>query len=1210
MCSKQKAQPDAQADNSRAGCCSSAAKVAVINGPDIDQIEIEKAGCCGSANDNNGPDDVAVAAADVKGSGCCSSITKAVIDNGGQGEKGGCCSKGVMDSTNDRALMENELDGCCSPKVNPNGAEMNVKTGGCRSLATKTTANDGGQGKQDGCCSKKAANPIHDLTPMETKLDDCCSPKANSDSVKAHTRCDKAAPGAVQEESLKGSAEKVDHAVRVADVVPPCCEGIESNCCNDTCLEELAVRECDKDGCIETPTETSSATGFTRRRGTACDQHVKSTRQRWANKLETLGCLCRSLLAMNQKSCCTSRKQRPTGSVNVSRKSSASSLKITGTNKGPKFMTTNTSVVTSQESCCSDTAKFFGLVEKAGYDEALVMSPDRKKTRNTGCCADKITLPVVTADVDVEKGNTGIEHVAIGISGMTCTGCERKLKRTLDTLSSISKLKTSLVLGRADFDLDSAVMSTADVIHHLERTTEFKCTELTTQGSEIYVLPDGELKTFLQQTWPAGVTSMEKANKRSVRICFDARVIGARHLLQALQPSARLAPYNGDDSLSAGNKHVRNVGLMTLLSAALTIPVLVLAWAPPPHKPIVCGSVSLALASVVQIVVAGPFYPNAIKALVFSRIVEMDLLIVLSTSAAYIFSVVSFVYIVLNRPLSTGEFFETSTLLVTLIMVGHYVSALARQKAIESVAMRSLQTTKAVLVTENPVAESEIDARLLHYDDVFKVMPDSRIVTDGVVVSGVSEMDESMITGESKPVKKSAGSTVIAGSVNSFGTMLVRAIRLPGKNTISAIADMVDEAKLSKPKLQDIADKIASYFVPVIIGLSIVTFSIWVAVGITIRGQSATEATVQAITYAITVLIVSCPCAIGLAVPMVVVIANGIAAERGVFGSRVTHVVFDKTGTLTTGEPAVVVQEIILGDSATVQSQLLGVTTGIKHPVAVAVTSYLATQDVVAAEVTDVKSIAGKGIEAILDGDITIRVGNSRWLGVETHPQVQNLLSQGYTVFCVEIGHSLSAVFGLRDQPRPEAASVVKKLQERGISVSIVSGDDKNAVATTAFLLGVSTFHAQCSPASKRDFMQSITDIPEGSKRKPITLFIGDGANDGPALAQATIGVHIAPSSSTSDIASDAARAAADAVLLRPSLEGLLVLTAVSKAAVKRIVFNFVWSFVYNLFVILLAGGAFVNVRIPPQFAGLGEVVSVVPVVVVAVMMEWVKFEV
>ncbi|RZK29143.1 MAG: HAD family hydrolase, partial [Hymenobacter sp.] len=176
------------------------------------------------------------------------------------------------------------------------------------------------------------------------------------------------------------------------------------------------------------------------------------------------------------------------------------------------------------------------------------------------------------------------------------------------------------------------------------------------------------------------------------------------------------------------------------------------------------------------------------------------------------------------------------------------------------------------------------------------------------------------------------------------------------------------------------------------------------------------------------------------------------------------------------------------------------------------------------------------------------------------------------------------------------------------IAVSIVSGDDEKAVATTASVLGISTFRAKCSPSDKRDFLQFITNTPVNSKKKPYTLFVGDGANDGPALAQATIGVHISPSSSTSDIASDAARAAADAVLLRPSLEGLLLLTDISKAAVKRIAFNFVWSFVYNLFAVLLAGGAFVNVRIPPEYAGLGELVSVVPVVVVAISLKWVKF--
>jgi Cd2+-exporting ATPase len=189
---------------------------------------------------------------------------------------------------------------------------------------------------------------------------------------------------------------------------------------------------------------------------------------------------------------------------------------------------------------------------------------------------------------------------------------------------------------------------------------------------------------------------------------------------------------------------------------------------------------------------------SALKSLVFARVIEVDLLIVLSTSAAYIFSVVAFGCLVRGNPLSTGEFFQTSTLLVTLIMVGRFISALARQKAVESISIRSLQATTAI-VTEDGKGQREIDTQLLQYGDVFKAAPDSRIATDGTVISGASEVDESMMTGEAKPVQKEVGSSVVAGSVNGAGSLCVRVTRLPGDNTVSTIAGMVDETKLSRP---------------------------------------------------------------------------------------------------------------------------------------------------------------------------------------------------------------------------------------------------------------------------------------------------------------------------------------------------------------------------------------------------------------------------
>ncbi|KAL8724404.1 MAG: hypothetical protein Q9166_007967 [cf. Caloplaca sp. 2 TL-2023] len=380
------------------------------------------------------------------------------------------------------------------------------------------------------------------------------------------------------------------------------------------------------------------------------------------------------------------------------------------------------------------------------------------------------------------------------------------------------------------------------------------------------------------------------------------------------------------------------------------------------RKAITFGSTSLAFATIIQFVVAGPFYPKALKTLNFSRVVEMDLLIVLSTSAAYMF------------------------------------------------------------------------------------------------VLGFSEVDEFMLTGESRPIEKFKGSSVIAGSINGSGVLTIRLTRIPGEITVSTIAGMVDEAKLSKPKIQEIADQVATYFVPVVISITIVVFCIWIAIGVAVQNRSGSEATIQAITYAITVLIVSCPCAIGLAVPMVIVVATGIAAERGVIfksadaieiAYKTTHVVFGKTGTLTQGKLIIAREE------------------------------YLST-----------------------------------------------------------------------------------------------------------------------SPSSKALLLGLI-----GSRSKanePVVMFCGDGTNDAFALAQATIGVHM-------NEGTDIAKSAADVVLMRPRLSGIFTAITVSRKSIHRIAFNFGWSFVYNVFAILIAAGAIVHARIPPEFAGLGELVSVLPVVAAGILLRWAK---
>lgn len=1122
-----------------------------------EKSEADRAGICGESIGNDKRKDV-----NTTHSGddiCCKPASdNAAVDASVDDCHAGCCGSTDTELVAVMAVDSCDGDNCYAPQI-----------------ATGSSNNP--QDAKEGC--KTAETPI-----VVDCTDGCCAESALAD-------------------------EKPEQ--------PPCCTGKPSPCCDTSCLDRLAARECrgitigrGKDK--PTPCSIDGCDA-----GTPCNEHKRRVRSRFAARLEALECICSALVALGQASCCVSTPRSSVDRRRISRPQSRISI----------------------DSCCStgpvvSSNKYKKKPSAKKGPEIRDSCPEGAPKRSTtSSCADACCRETVPRDepaeamkhvasnvasaTDLENGLSGHEHVILSVSGMTCTGCETKLSRTLGSLSNVKNLKTSLVLSRAEFDLHLRASSVAETIAYMQKRTEFKFERISQQGSTIVVIPKGNVKTFLEMDYPMGVTEMSAIDQKSVRVVFDAKIVGARDLLYkgfATENPPELAPLQADPALAAGSKHVRHIGYMTLLSAILTVPVLVLAWAPLTDHEIIYGSTSLALATIIQFVVAGPFYPKCLKALIFSRVIEMDLLIVLSTTTAYVFSVVAFGLMISGKPLLTGQFFETSTLLVTLIMVGRWVSAFARQKAIESISIRSLQASTATLINESG-EEKQIDARLLQYGDSFKVNPHSRIPTDGTVISGSSEVDESMITGESRPVEKSPKSVIIAGSINGSGTIVARLTRLPGENTISTIADMVDAAKLSKPKIQEMADKVASYFVPVILAITVITFAVWIAVGITVKGQSGSEAAVVAVTYAITVLIVSCPCAVGLATPMVIVVASGRAADQGVIikssevleiAHKTSHVVFDKTGTLTQGKLTVVVQELSAeSQRSTTLGLLLGLLGTIKHPVSVAVATHLKSMSVLSAQVDDVRSVPGKGVEGTTPLDQTLRAGNALWLGVSNDPRVRAILEQGYTTFCFTVNGSLAAVFGLEDSLRPDALEAVASLRRRGIAVSLLSGDDDGAVRSIASQLGIpeTNVRSRCSPVDKKMFIEDLL-VPKtstGEKLKaPVVMFCGDGTNDAVALAQASIGVHI-------NEGTDVAQSAADVVLMRPNLLGTLSIINLSQLSVRRIGFNFGWSFVYNMFAILLAAGAFVNARIPPEFAGLGELVSVLPVIAAALLLRWSK---
>ncbi|KAK3674605.1 hypothetical protein LTR78_005691 [Recurvomyces mirabilis] len=713
------------------------------------------------------------------------------------------------------------------------------------------------------------------------------------------------------------------------------------------------------------------------------------------------------------------------------------------------------------------------------------------------------------------------------------------VEKALHEIRGVGNLHTSLVLSQAQFDLDEQACQVDELVKAVERATGFSCQRSSSTGQSLDVMVDGDAKAFVEHKYPVGITLISVLGPHEIRVTFDPNVIGARAILETAFGSVlELSAHRASSNLETGQKHIR---------------------------------------------LAGQLYVSDLKALVFTRVMEMDLLLVLSTTTAYLCSVLSFVFEAGGRPFPVGDFFETSTLLVTLIMLGRLVSAFARQRAVETVSVRSLQHHRAVMCDRDGGNPREIDARLLQYGDLLSVGPDSRITTDGAVVTGVTEVDESMVTGEALPVEKRPGAPVIAGSINGSGVIIIRLTRLPGDNTISTIAAMVDEAKFVKARTQELVDLVASWFVPIILILVAVTFLVWIAIGIAIHHQGAGTSIVHAITYGISVLIVSCPCAIGLCVPMVILVGGGVAAKHGIIvksatafekGRRVSHVVFDKTGTLTEGKLQVVNEAILAPEEQIAWSVTLGLVSISKHPVSAAIKSHLEAKVVRAAVLKDVRSIAGKGIEGTYSGT-QVRCGKSRFLSLEEVSEVQRLLRKGLTVFCVTIKHNPMCIFGLSDRVRPETNLVLAELKNRQIAISILSGDD-----------------AACSPPN----LSYLKDLARGKRDR--IVFCGDGTNDAVALALADIGVHMSNGS-------EIAQTAADVVLLRPSLIGLLVLLDLSHAAMRRVYLNFAWSFVYNLFAILLAGGAFIHARIAPQYAGLGEIVSVLPVILVALQLRF-----
>eukprot|EP01043_Picozoa_sp_COSAG02_P037186 COSAG02_NODE_2773_length_8058_cov_8.208820_4_plen_1148_part_00 len=647
----------------------------------------------------------------------------------------------------------------------------------------------------------------------------------------------------------------------------------------------------------------------------------------------------------------------------------------------------------------------------------------------------------------------------------------------------------------------------------------------------------------------------------------------------------------------------------------------------------VADLMSWALSTPVQFIVGARFYKQAFAALRHG-VATMDVLVCLGTSVAYFYSI----YIVLTADAEAHmPFFETSAMLITFLALGRMLEARAKRKTTHAVeALMKLQPDEATLLTLNAkgqvVTETVVPADELQPGDIVKVVPGSKLPADGFVMEGRSNVDEAMVTGESVPVPKQDGSEVIGGTVNGHGALRVRVTQTGKDTTLARIIKLVQDAQSNKAPVQRFADRISQVFVPAILVIALIVFIVWYSLVLSdVVPEEWTEKegdVLFSLLFSISVLVIACPCALGLAVPTAVMVGTGVGASHGILikggralevGSQVRTVCFDKTGTLTAGKPSVTHtaafsdghSEASPERSAWLLRVLAAAENGSEHPLASAVLRHveeelakLAPDAKAQFAAQDFEAIPGRGVACnVSDGEgderntARVLVGNRALLagaGVAVPDAVESLMQQheemGQTVIAMAVDGILSMTVSVADVLKPAAVTAVAALRKQGLKVWMITGDNRRCGLAVARQAGIAADHvlAEVVPGEKSAKIKELQR--DGAER---VAMVGDGINDAPALAQADIGIAVG-------CGSDVAIETADAVLVKDNLCDVVVALHLSRVVFNRIRLNFVWALGFNILGIPLAAGLLypaMQVRLPPEAAGAAMALSSVTVV-------------
>jgi Cu+-exporting ATPase len=640
----------------------------------------------------------------------------------------------------------------------------------------------------------------------------------------------------------------------------------------------------------------------------------------------------------------------------------------------------------------------------------------------------------------------------------------------------------------------------------------------------------------------------------------------------------------------------RRTRIKFVTGAVLSLPILVggmtevFPWAPPWLR---SPWTLLLLATPVQFWVGWSFHRGFLHDLRY-RTASMATLVSIGTSAAYFFSLAVTVAPHAFRSLGHAmTYYDVSAVVITLVVLGRWLEARARGRTSDAIRrLVSLAPRTARVLRDG--ADIDVPTEAVRVDELIRIRPGERVPVDGVVVEGASTVDESMLTGESVPVEKTAGATVAAGTVNRTGSFVFRATRVGSETTLARITRLVAEAQGSRAPIQRLADRVAAVFVPVVLVIAALTFVGWLTFGPEPRFLAALTTTVA-------VLVIACPCAMGLATPTAIMVGTGIGAEHGILiksaGAlellhRVRTIVFDKTGTLTVGHPEIT--DVLVDDVAV--DDALGMAAaaeqGSEHPLGEAIVRHAKDRGVALPPIEAFASIPGQGIDALAP-DGRILLGNRALMdarGIDVapwHARSEALAAQGKTVVYLAFAGRLIATIAAADTLKPEAPSVVAALRALGLDVAMLTGDNRRTAEAIARQAGIDRVLAEVLPEDKAREVAALRSDDR------LVAMVGDGINDAPALAQADVG--IAMGSGT-----DVAIEAADVTLMRGDLRGVPAAVELSRRTIGIIKQNLVWAFGYNAVLIPVAAGMLYpvwGVLLSPILAGAAMAFSSVSVV-------------